>query len=139
MITEDYVSFEVAKLLKEKGFDGDTNCYYIEGSVDKNLYYSPIRNNHNKRITNNEFDIQIDIDSCKISAPTLQMAMKWLRKNHQIFIRPNTSFLYPIKWYAEIFCYGDNLKTQQDVKTEYYDSPEEACEAAIKYCLENLI
>ena len=74
-----------------------------------------------------------------IKAPTLQMACKWLRKNHQIFIRPNTSFQYPIKWYSEIFCYGDNLKTQQDVKTEYYDSPEESYEAAIKYCLENLI
>ena len=28
MITEDYVSFEVAKLLKEKGFDWYTYAYY---------------------------------------------------------------------------------------------------------------
>ena len=66
-------------------------------------------------------------------------AMKWLRKMHQIFIRPNISFLYPIRYYCEIFCYGDNLKTQQDVTTENFESPEEACESAIKYCLENLI
>ena len=65
--------------------------------------------------------------------------MKWLRKMHQIFIRPNISFLYPIRYYCEIFCYGDNLKTQQDVTTENFESPEEACESAIKYCLENLI
>ena len=124
-ITEDYVSFEIAKLLKEKGFDKKyplIPCYKED---------------------NGEFiDIPTTLDTinyCFIPAPTLQMAMKWLRLNHQIFIRPNTSFLYPIKWYSEIFCYGDNLKTQQDVKTEYYDSPEEACEDSIKYCLEHLI
>ena len=114
MITEDYVSFEVAKLLKEKGFDEDTNCYYIEGSVDKNLYYSPIRQNHNKRITNNEFDIHIDITSGKISAPTLQMAMKWLREKYNLHI-------------DEV---GRSI-----VKLTH----EEACEAAIKYCLEKKI
>lgn len=28
MITEDYVSFETAKLLKEKGYKGSFNSYY---------------------------------------------------------------------------------------------------------------
>ena len=30
MITEDYVSYEVAKLLKEKGFDEPCECAYSE-------------------------------------------------------------------------------------------------------------
>ena len=30
MITEDYVSFETAKLLKEKGFDEDIDLWYDE-------------------------------------------------------------------------------------------------------------
>lgn len=122
MITEDYVSFEVAKLLKEKGFDQNCATYYLDGQVWRHYHGEVIPKG--KQI---------------YAAPTQAMAMKWLRKNYQIFIRPNISFLYPIKWYSEIFCYGDNLKTQQDIKTEYYDSPEQACEAAIKYCLENLI
>ena len=131
-IQEDFVSFETAKLLKEKGFDEITFTWYNgkgKFCVGKNNYDDYYMNH---------FPI-MEKNKNKCSAPTLQMAMKWLRKNHQIFIRPNTSFLYPIKWYSEIFCYGDNLKTQQDIKTEYYDSPEEACEAAIKYCLEHLI
>ena len=106
MITEDYVSYEISKLLKEKGFDEECQKYYGD---------------------------------YKYPCPTLQMAMKWLRKVHYIFIRPNTNFLYPIRYYCEIFCYGDNLKTQQDVTTENFESPEEACEAGIKYCLEKLI
>ena len=133
-ITEDYVSFETAKLLKEKGFDVDTEheMWYVVEKFSTGCHWNSC--------TYKVGDITREYDEkCCIAMPTLQMAMKWLREVHQIFIRPNTSFLYPIKWYSEIFCYGDNLKTQQDVKTECYDSPEESCEAAIKYCLENLI
>ena len=120
-ITEDYVSFEIAKLLKEKGFDEECKtAYFNKRLVDYTMF---------------GFCLGGDLLYC----PTLQMAMKWLRKVHEIFIRPNISFLYPIRYYCEIFCYGDNLKTQQDVTTENFESPEEACEAAIKYCLENLI
>ena len=122
MITEDYVSFEVAELLRESGFDVET---YASIKVFAGHSYEV----NGERITPEKDTI----------IPTLQMAMKWLRKNHQIFIRPNINFLYPIRYYCEIFCYGDNLKTQQDVTTENFESPEEACEAAIKYCLENLI
>lgn len=121
MITEDYVSFETAKLLKEKGFDGSVSVHYNElgGTI---MSSNPISKN------------------C-IKCPTIQMAIKWLREVHEIFIRPNTSFLYPIRYYCEIFCFGDNLKTQQDATTESFESPEEAYEKAIKYCLEefNLI
>ena len=140
MITEDYVSFEVAKLLKEKGFDEKCISVYHDGELrlvsSLGIFCGAgILAEQTLTYTNSE---------CKwspimISAPTLQMAMKWLRKVHEIFIRPNISFLYPIRYYCEIFCYGDNLKTQQDVTTENFESPEEACEAAIKYCLENLI
>ena len=129
MITEDYVSFDTAKLLKEKGFDEECSCFYNNidyGTpgleVDGQLYYK------NSALDDEEY-----------AAPTLQMAMKWLRKVHEIFIRSNISFLYPIRYYCEIFCYGDNLKTQQDITTENFESPEEACESAIKYCLEHLI
>ena len=129
MITEDYVSFETARLLKEKGFDGKLPFIYVDTEKsDREVHLTDTLCNYN--------DGHIkDV----ISAPTLQMAMKWLREVHEIFIRPNISFLYPIRYYCEIFCYGDNLKTQQDVTTENFESPEEACEAAIKYCLENLI
>lgn len=122
MITEDYVSFETAKLLKEKGFDIYVSSFYdVDGKFNRK-----------------EADWNWNIGP-RYSAPTLQMTMKWLRKAHEIFIRPNTNFLYPIRYYYEIFCYGNNLKTQQDVTTENFESPEEACESAIKYCLEKLI
>lgn len=33
MITEDYISFEVAKLLKEKGFDAECDYLYADGEL----------------------------------------------------------------------------------------------------------
>lgn len=129
MITEDYVNFETAKLLKEKGFDVPTKYFFNTNGLccqGESAY---------------DWNDDKDVDDVyeDYSRPSIYVAMKWLREVHYIFIRPNTSFLYPIRYYCEIFCYGDNLKTQQDVTTENFESPEEACEAAIKYCLENLI
>ncbi len=149
MITEDYVSFETAKLLKEKGFDCNTNCYYIEDSVTRALFYSPVRENHNTHIENNELDIHINISSGKISAPTRQMAMKWLREKHNLFIGcvPRLSFtdfywitsnIYRVRKKSSLY-HTENVDDYNCVASCDSHSYEEACEEAIKYCLENLI
>ena len=125
-LTEDYVTLETAKLLKIKGFS--------EYKIDSIVYKKFFRGN------TYEIDgklVKVDED---IVLPTIQMAIKWLRKKHMIFIQPNIVFTaQPICYYAAIYCYGDNLKTQQDVTTERYKTPEEACEAAVRYCVEKII
>lgn len=126
MITEDFVSYETAKLLREKGFDETVRCFY---------------------------DIQTEIlcDNCvrtknsyteSIAAPTLQMAMKWLREVHHIAIS-----VYVFN--RDVPLKEDNIIYTCDIATANMSSKEghlrlvgpyeEACEAAIKYCLENLI
>ena len=151
-LCEDYVSFETAKLLKEKGFNHW--CYKSYGDA---VYHKGVPISYDEECDLKSEGLEDEIEyveggclydfgcdnrkkDAKVwAAPTLWVAMKWLRKVHEIFIRPNINFLYPIRYYCEIFCYGDNLKTQQDVTTESFESPEEACEAAIKYCLKDLI
>ena len=121
MITEDYVSFETAKLLKEKGFSEE--CLGTYSTDDKELSISsecPYSNDLN--------------DDMFIAAPTIQMAMKWLREVHKYLIvvgNKNGNYLYLIK----------DLKANTDLgfSNDEYIHYEEACEAAIKYCLENLI
>ena len=111
-ITEDYVSFETAKLLKKKGFDEKCNSYFISNNE---IALIANKRNFNKH-------------GIYLSAPTLQRAMKWLREVHdiKIMIRPYADGTYGYEilngfWYVN------------------FDSYEDACEAAIKYCLENLI
>lgn len=66
---KDYVSFEVAKLLKEKGFDWETHRSYL---INDNVFIPG-------DITN------VPLRKDAISIPTIQMAMKWLRENYGIF------------------------------------------------------
>ena len=121
MITEDYVSFETAKLLKEKGFNEST---------DKQFNLDKIVGDYN--ITDRSRNPERYLD-----APTLQMAMKWLREVHMLHVDVdpsegdwNPTVITLEDWTcAEKF--GDNIPIQ--------DTYEEACEAAIKYCLEKLI
>ena len=144
MIEEAYVSFETAKLLKEKGFDVPCLSYYEYFRSNVTMYqgYVPELSdsctNHNDR---GNYDIY--------SRPTQQMAMRWLREVHNLFLGvgfgadAKGEFLYM----ADIY----NLKNdaidgiyKPIVEADDYllnnpKSYEEACEAGIKYCLEYLI
>ena len=120
-ITEDYVSFETAKLLKEKGFPQSTfRCHYI---TDGNSHYK-------------SFENRCGFGDNDIITPTLAMAMKWLREVHNIDI-------FPWKIGKGIYSCaifnsntGQDLSSNKDFPSEKY---EVTCEAAMKYCLENLI
>lgn len=133
MITEDYVSFETAKLLKEKGFEG----YSIINIYDEDAVNAYIKELKEKHLPYSSDDPKLK--EFYYTIPTLQMAMKWLKEKHNIvvepFIREDTKYVWYIhrietrfnKKYL-VFCWGSkNIK---------YESYEQACEAAIKYCLE---
>ena len=75
MITEAYVSFEVAKLLKEKGFNEPTWTRYEDD---------------NEVIFGDKYDWN-NSPMGQISAPTHQMAVAWLREEKNILI-----YVYPV-------------------------------------------
>lgn len=110
MIEEDYVSFETAKLLKEKGFDWECKT--------RKFYPEP------------EYDAE---SPDGVYAPTIQMAMKWLREVHNIDISvtPDRKAGYSVLIFKDKRLPFDTLDS--------YSIYEQACEAAIKYSLENLI
>lgn len=127
MITEDYVSFETAKLLKEKGFDEYCKSVYHVGSVCSVASLGYVV----EEKQNSDFG---KYDNA-ISAPTLQMAMKWLREVHTIIIELHHQ--HRKEWYAIVS--SENPLGIGVYTTSTFNTYEEACESAIKYCLENLI
>jgi len=131
MITEDYVSFETAKLLKEKGLDEYGMYFYTLKDEGREGYKS------NKRLGEFAHNSHPELKERAVSCPTLQMAMKWLREKC-IFITLNIIAFnlngLPI-WHFVIWRNNNHEYRSSD----YFDSYEQACEAAIKYCLENLI
>lgn len=148
MLTEDYISFETAKLLKEKGFDWNTDKQFNSDKIVGD-YNITDRSRYPERY---------------LDAPTLQMAMKWLRETHSILLIADYDYECTDKSYCyKIYKLGENGKPERvpiegvrydtlgephteivayrDYKRSYFDykTYEEACEAAIKDCLENLI
>ena len=122
MITEDYVSFETAKLLKEKGFDEECRAFYVKSKeCGIELFYAKEPYNYNN-----------NVHPCT-SAPTLQRAMKWLREVHNLAIE----LTWEHTWFASIT--KMTAAPESIVYEEGSRSYEEACEMAVKYCLENLI
>lgn len=122
MITEDYISFETAKLLKEKGF--------MDGAIVKFFASGYNKNGHILSIRDTELD--------DYPRPTLQMAMKWLREKHILIIHDVENFYMDgsvASWIYHIWC-ADNIEESHSAHFKTY---EESCEAAIKYCLENLV
>ena len=140
MIKEDYVSYEVAKLLKEKGFDEPCRSAYIWNTEEYELcamFSKPLHFNREGSLEDYEDD-----SVPRISAPTHQMAMKWLRKMHNLFIEPYVIKNYSKKKLEYTYSIQDLDFQGSDDGIECcknWDTPKQACEAALKYSLENLI
>jgi len=120
MIREDYCSFELSKLLKEKGFDGPCIFFY-----------------------NGSFRFPITTaDINDTPCPTHALAMKWLREkgvylNIRIVLsRMEDDVINNIHWVVDILDFNNGDWKDNDIWADTY---EEAVEAAIKYSLENLI
>ena len=135
MITEDYVSFEIAKLLKEKDFDKDvliTDWWYDEkGDAHKHQNYSYSGS-----------PVYYKETCCH--APTLQMAMKWLREVHNLVIEPYRTacgYLYTVSTIPYGSTKYDNFEAYNgdDEDSGQWTTWEKACEDGIKYCIESLI
>lgn len=125
MTKERYCSFEVSKLLQEKGFDGPCRSYFINDLGDYRRCTVEITNR--------------DCSSKQILRSTHQMAMDWLREIHKLHIGivrgPNG---YHIT--IETIPLGVvKYVTREIVGTNYVESFRDAVEASLKYCLTELI
>lgn len=143
MIQEAYVSFETARLLKEKGFRCKTNCYY-------NAQYNQIRVVSDTFMMdwNDSEHMEGIMMSGAMAIPTQQMAIRWLREVHGIMIGihpwyKETEELDNVLldgWGYDIF----NLKTNGFLyeisdESQLCETYELTVESAIRYCLENLV
>ena len=116
VISEDYCSYEVTKLLKQKGFPFDRlECGW-------------------KRLLNlNVMETYTTV--------THAIAMKWLREIYDIHISVAKTFIIndmDDKTYLVRVC-TKKCHTSYNSWQEYHSTYKEAVEAALKYVLENLI
>lgn len=152
MIIEDYVSFETAKLLKDKGFKEWCRCCYGIAVLHngENISFDEEcdlkdegRENEIEYVEGGrlyDFGCNNRDEGAKVwAAPTLGAAMKWLREVHSIHIAVIVAYHHiPRRYEAHIMKLEniDDFILNQQVDFASY---EEASEAAIKYCLEKMI
>ena len=140
------VNFEIAKLLKEKGFSWECRHFYRKSKYDKKFYlttgieYESDRDciwdwNLNggksgmllKKIPYPNYDKAI-----YYSAPTIAEVVMWLYEKHGIWIyalrMDQKEFYWSIDTDKKEFSSGENFKT-----------PTKAYKAAIEYTLKNLL
>ena len=151
-IEEDYVSFEMAKLLKEKEFGLSENCYiqlysyYDEEGVLQSKPEAYISRKYNKLDTHLGADIIDDFET-HISyfdnsldgiylAPTIALAIKWIRENFGIHISTNSPTHELITWEYSI---QTKLPSYHRSLNKHFKTFVEAENAALLYTLKNLI
>lgn len=119
------VNFEIAKLLAEKGFD--ERCRFAHDTW----------NNIHDWVEDGEGEHRNSHKNASIyySAPTIAESVMWLYEKHGIWISVLQMLNNgeKVTWYASYYEQG----VGEDIEV-YYNSPTEAYEAAIKYCLENI-
>lgn len=130
MITEDYCSFEISKLLKEKGFDGWCDYFYDDPRRQELRTKDGEDKYWNGHLWDDEY-----------AAPTHQMVMKWLRKKGiYVYVEPymvGGTYIEELKVH---YC-GRILDTNRRrlYSIENMTSYTEAIEERIEYALKNLI
>lgn len=129
-MTEDFVNFELAKKLKEKGFyykcvstydkDGMLGDNYIQPTSIYAIGFDDCLCSHN-----------VENDGC-IDAPTIPQVLKWLREEKKLHIGISPQWQYTV---YDMRC--SPWIGRSDMQN--YDDYTKAAIAGIDYCLDNLI
>ena len=140
----DFVSFDLAKKLKEKGFVCDLPfaMYNELGQFALLTTSAPIRKAESGYTYRDYYDYE-DFDEHDYIAPTISQVLKWLREEKKIHISP---VLWGMGWYVDIQSFTketDEDYVSYDVDNKFqsidYETYEKAVIAGVNYCLENLI
>lgn len=132
MVMEDFVPFDLAVKLKEKGF----SCEYPFAIYDEDGEFFTL-------YSSDKYYFEIEnFDDRDFIAPTISQVLKWLREEKLILIGLSPMQEYDcneiIEWCCTIFRADKQggLSWQEEF---YYQSYEQSALAGVNYCLDNLI
>lgn len=122
------INFELARVLKEKGFNTSVEKYYHKQDPDGKSYVVSLKSGIKENRNFHSY-------AWRYSAPTISEVVMWLYEKHKIWIcvsvEPESGIFY--------------FSVDKDKGSIFYDKggdyylPTEAYEAGIEYTLKNLI
>lgn len=123
---EDFVPFEIAKKLKEKGF----TCKYPFAMYNEDGKFYPL-------YSSDKYYYEIsDFDSRDFIAPTISQVLKWLREEKKLHI---VIIIWGRTWGYNIIELPSGRSLHWTAYQEDIKSYEDAAIAGIEYVLDNLI
>jgi hypothetical protein len=133
---EQIISFETAKLAKEKGFDWECNHSWDDRSLDK-------IDKTNELVKHSKYKAFNTDDMCDqlmlYSAPTQSILQKWLREVHGLFVNVEH---YENKAYRRTWTYSISTVFQVLENYNFEDNRvltyEEALEEGLQEALKNI-
>lgn len=128
----DFVTFEIAKKLEEKGYPQikrDTLAMYNE---DEELLLLA------ENLGSEFVYLFEDFDRNDYVAPTISQTLKWLREERGYNV--NMRIYSPDRWYWTIQDReGNPCRSHLTLSDDLFETYEDAALAGVAYCLENLI
>lgn len=156
---EDFVPFELAVKLTEKGFD--YKCLFVYnkeqiinpeivkafGGLSDDGYYELTKEGGGKLdwsfVYINEYQLiqyrDVLIAREMIKAPTISQVLKWLFDEKQLFVNIDCNICDKFGLFFTIYKKGEETWEACGFDDNYYNKPEEAALAGIEYLLDNLI
>lgn len=129
---EDFVPFEIAKKLKEKGFNEQCLAYYTK---DSDFYYNTSYGSDVENAFKSFNSRPNHICGKRIDAPIISQVLKWLRVK-DIMVEILITLSDDGTW---SFSFRVQTKKLYDRSMKDYTSYEEAVLACIEHVLDNLI
>ena len=131
---EDFITFEIAKKLKEKGFD----CKYPFAMYNEDGNFFPLYSSDKYYYEINDFDENDFI------APTIEQVLKWLRNNKKTIVS-----ILPVafnekenkftQYYCTIYYATQEFTFEMYERPDTFETYEECALNAIEYVINNLI
>lgn len=123
-MNDDFVTYEFALKLKEKGFNEPCYGYYHRDGGDDSF----------ELCGNGDCDFLNSKNKHRIAAPTISQVLKWLRNTHNLHVET-----YPCGLGMWKFLVTNIITLEERALCDKYTSSEQAEIAGISYVLDNLI
>lgn len=135
----EFVSFKIAKKLKEKGFKEQCVAYYTK---DSNFYYNTSYGSSDVENVFKSFNSRPNhICGKRIDAPIISQVLKWLRDEKDIFIEITVDVNDKFNYYFGIYKKGNDTWEYigQNDTYDYFEMYEEAAMVGIEWVLDNIL
>jgi hypothetical protein len=134
---EDFVTFDIAKKLKEKGFKEKCYAYYFPKGSELFFNHNPFRGGIVEDcLYSNNFLPNECMASDFVDAPTISQVLKWLREEKKIHIAID---IWGRTWGYDIIKLTSGNSLHWTAYNENINNYEQAALAGIEYVLDNLI